>query len=256
MSRRWAREDESVVDMAEAASRKALEAAGLDASRIGAVLVATVTHPFQTPTAAALLTHRLGATPAAAMDVAAACAGFCHALALAGDMVTGGSAEHVLVVGVDKPVGLHRPRRPRHRVHLRRRRRRRGGRPVRHPRHRPDGLGLGRRAVGHHPPAQQWLDDPTSPDFSSAFSMKGQAVFRWAVWQMAPVAQQALEKAGVSADDLDAFIPHQANMRIVDSLCKTLKPARARARRARHRRDRQHVVGVHPARDGADAPRG
>jgi 3-oxoacyl-[acyl-carrier-protein] synthase-3 len=53
--------------------------------------------------------------------------------------------------------------------------------------------------------------------------MKGQAVFRWAVWQMAPVALRALEAAGVSPEDLDAFIPHQANMRITDSLIKTMK---------------------------------
>jgi len=48
-------------------------------------------------------------------------------------------------------------------------------------------------------------------------------VFRWAVWSMAPVAQAALDKAGVSADDLDAFIPHQANMRIIDAMIKQLK---------------------------------
>ena len=54
-------------------------------------------------------------------------------------------------------------------------------------------------------------------------TMAGQRVFRWAVWQMAPIAQQALDAAGVDAEDLDAFIPHQANMRIVDSLTKALK---------------------------------
>jgi len=102
ISRRWAAPDETVVDMAEAAARQALDAAGLDPSRVGAVLLATVTHPFQTPSAAALLTHRLGATPAAAMDISAACAGFCYGVALANDMVRGGSAEYVLVVGVEK----------------------------------------------------------------------------------------------------------------------------------------------------------
>ncbi len=56
-----------------------------------------------------------------------------------------------------------------------------------------------------------------------ALTMQGQTVFRWAVWQMAPVAQQALEKAGVAAEELDAFIPHQANMRIVDAMCKALR---------------------------------
>jgi 3-oxoacyl-[acyl-carrier-protein] synthase-3 len=56
-----------------------------------------------------------------------------------------------------------------------------------------------------------------------AITMQGQAVFRWAVWGMAPVAQQALDAAGVKADDLDAFIPHQANMRIIDAMIKQLK---------------------------------
>jgi 3-oxoacyl-[acyl-carrier-protein] synthase-3 len=53
--------------------------------------------------------------------------------------------------------------------------------------------------------------------------MQGQKVFRWAVWQMAPVAAQALEAAGVDPGDLDAFIPHQANMRITDAMIKALK---------------------------------
>jgi 3-oxoacyl-[acyl-carrier-protein] synthase-3 len=56
-----------------------------------------------------------------------------------------------------------------------------------------------------------------------AITQEGQAVFRWAVFEMAKVAQQALDAAGISADDLDVFIPHQANMRIIDSMVKTLK---------------------------------
>jgi 3-oxoacyl-[acyl-carrier-protein] synthase-3 len=53
--------------------------------------------------------------------------------------------------------------------------------------------------------------------------MQGQKVFRWAVWQMAPVAQRALDAAGVKSEDLGAFIPHQANMRIIDAMIKALK---------------------------------
>lgn len=56
-----------------------------------------------------------------------------------------------------------------------------------------------------------------------AITQEGQAVFRWAVFEMAKVAQQALDAAGITADDLDVFIPHQANMRIIDSMVKTLK---------------------------------
>jgi 3-oxoacyl-[acyl-carrier-protein] synthase-3 len=52
---------------------------------------------------------------------------------------------------------------------------------------------------------------------------EGQSVFKWAVWQMAPVAQKAMDAAGVTADQIEAFIPHQANMRIIDQMIKTLK---------------------------------
>ena len=83
--------------------------------------------------------------------------------------------------------------------------------------------------------------------------MQGQTVFRWAVWGMAPVAQQALDAAGVTVDQLDAFIPHQANMRIVDAMAKQLKMPDRRGRSPATSLHRQHVGGVDPARDGADA---
>ena len=229
VTRRRAAPDESVVDMAEAASRQALEHAGLRADQIGAVVVATVTHPFQTPAAAALLAYRLGATPAAAFDISVACAGFCHGVSLAHDMVRGGSAEHVLVVGVEKLSDF---------TDLDDR----GSAFI---------FGDGAGAVVVSPsdvPAigptvwgsdgeqwdtirqrDSWLDmRPDRPADAPevlwpAIVMKGQAVFRWAVWKMAPVAQEALDRAGVKAEDLSAFIPHQANMRIIDSMIKALK---------------------------------
>ena len=132
------------------------------------------------------------------------------------------------------------PHRPRHRVHLRRRRRRGRHRPVRHPRHRPDGLGLRRRAVEDASRRRDTLDSmPRRRQrraLAGASPWQGQTVFRWAVWGMAPVAQQALDAAGVKADDLDAFIPHQANMRIIDAMVKQLQAARRHPGRPRHRR--------------------
>jgi 3-oxoacyl-[acyl-carrier-protein] synthase III len=68
-----------------------------------------------------------------------------------------------------------------------------------------------------------WIDVRDHNVEFPTLTMQGQKVFRWAVWQMAPVALKALEAAGITADDLDAFIPHQANLRIVDSMVKTLK---------------------------------
>ena len=101
ISRRFAAPDETVVDMSEHATREALAMAGLEAGQIDAVIVATVTHPYQTPGAAPILADRLG-IQGAAFDISAACAGYCHGIALANDMVRGGSAQHVLVVGVEK----------------------------------------------------------------------------------------------------------------------------------------------------------
>ena len=67
------------------------------------------------------------------------------------------------------------------------------------------------------------IDKTVQPRNWPAIGMAGQTVFRWAVWGMAPVAQQAIDKAGITTDDLDAFIPHQANMRIIDAMVKQLK---------------------------------
>jgi 3-oxoacyl-[acyl-carrier-protein] synthase-3 len=223
VSRRWAARDETVTDMAEAASRPALEAAGLTGADIDAVVVATVTHPYQTPSSAALLTHRLGATPAAAFDISAACAGFCHGVSLASDMVRGGSAGHVLVVGVEK-LSDFTDRLDRSTAFI-------------------FGDGAGAVVIGPSDvPAigptvwgsdgaqwdvisqkHSWIDVRDHTTEWPALRMAGQSVFRWAVWQMAPVAQKALDAAGVAAEDLGAFIPHQANMRIIDAMIKQLQ---------------------------------
>jgi 3-oxoacyl-[acyl-carrier-protein] synthase-3 len=223
VSRGWAGEDESVIDMSEAAARKALERADIDPSRLGAVLVATVSHLYQTPSAAAILTDRLGATPAAAMDISAACAGFCYGVSLANDMIRGGSAEYVLVVGVERLSDI---------TDITDRSTAfifgdGAGAVVIGPSETP-GIGptvWGSDGAQSAAIAQRhsWMDLKEKTVEWPALTMQGQTVFRWAVWQMAPVAQQAMEKAGVSPDDLDAFIPHQANMRITDSMVKAMR---------------------------------
>jgi 3-oxoacyl-[acyl-carrier-protein] synthase-3 len=223
VSRRFAAPDESVTDMGEAAARVAIDRAGLTPADIDCILVATVTHPYQTPSSASLLAHRIGATPAAALDISAACAGFCYGVALASDMIRGGSARHVLVVGVEK-LSDFLDLQDRSSAFI-------------------FGDGAGAVVVGpSDTPAiaptvwgsdgSQWdaivnkaswieyrdVEDAPWP----ALKMAGQTVFRWAVWQMAPVAQKALDAAGVQAGDLGAFIPHQANVRIIDAMAKQL----------------------------------
>lgn len=228
-ARHVAEPDESVVDMAEAATRQALDHAGITAEQLDFILVATVTHPYQTPAAAPELAARLGST-AAATDISAACAGYCYGVAMASDMVRGGSADHVLVVGVEKLSDFTDYDD-------------RGtafifgdgaGAAVIGP---SDTPGIGptvwgsdgtqRDVISQVQPwtelRQPWSEPTNDPRLWPAIGMAGPSVFRWAVWGMAPIAQQALDRAGVTADDLDAFIPHQANVRIIDAMAKQLK---------------------------------
>ena len=100
--RRFATPEETVQMMSVAASRDAIERAGISPEQIDCVIVATVSHMLQTPAIAPAIAYELGTNQAAAFDISAACAGFCHGLALADQMVRGGGAGHVLVIGVER----------------------------------------------------------------------------------------------------------------------------------------------------------
>ena len=223
ISRRYAALDETVVDMASAAAVEALAAAGLTASQISTIILATVTHPYQTPAAAPMVADRIGATSAAAFDISAACAGYCHGIALANDMIRGGSAEFVLVIGVEK-LSDFTDKTDRGSAFI-------------------FGDGAGAAVVGPSDfpgisptvwgsegakwkaisQRNSWIEVRDGDIDWPAITMEGPEVFRWAVWSMAPIAQAALDQAGIKVDDLDAFIPHQANMRIIDAMAKKLK---------------------------------
>lgn len=241
VTRARAGEDTSLLDMAEGASREALASAGIEASQIGAVIVSTVTFPYATPSAAAALADRIGATPAPAFDISAACAGYCYGVAQADALVRSGMAEYVLVVGAEKLSDVI----------------------DNHERTISFLLGDGAGAVVIGPSdipgispsvwgsdGSKWsaigmthsqldlrdavLQAESSPEGTALVAgteaqlwptlrQDGQTVFRWAVWEMAKMAKKALADAGVTAEDLAAFIPHQANMRIIDEMVKQLK---------------------------------
>jgi 3-oxoacyl-[acyl-carrier-protein] synthase-3 len=240
VTRHRAKPDTSVIDMAEAASRDALKAAGIEASQLGAVLVSTVTHPHATPSAAAQLADRIGATPAPAYDISAACAGYCYGIAQADALVHAGTADYVLVVGVEKLSDFIDNTERTISFLL-------GdgaGAVVVGP---SDTPGIGPSVWGSDGSKHESINMTRSlldvRDFSLAAAAEGndaaaeelrrslwptmrqdgQTVFRWAVWEMAKVAQRALDSAGVTADQLVAFIPHQANIRIIDEMVKQLK---------------------------------
>lgn len=223
ITRHFAADDESVVDMAAAASEKALAGAGISADQLDAVIVGTVTHLLQTPSAAAELAFKLGAGAPAAFDISAACAGFSYGLAIAQDLIRGGSATRVLLVGVEKLSDITDPTD-------------RGtafifgdgaGAVVIGPSDVPaigpvvwGSDGAQTEAIIQDVPWQVFQGGATHK-FPS-LRMNGQQVFRWAVYEMAKVAKEALDSAGIAADDLDVFIPHQANMRITDAMIKKL----------------------------------
>jgi 3-oxoacyl-[acyl-carrier-protein] synthase-3 len=225
-SRHWAGPDETVAEMSLSAAGKAIADAGIAPSDIDAVIVATVSHFKQTPAVATEIAHRIGAGTPAAFDISAGCAGFTYGLTLAKSMIVGGAASMVLVIGVERLSDLT-DLEDRSTAFL---------------------FGDGAGAVIVGPSAEPAIGptvwgsegdksetikqtvsweayrnaDPGDVRFP-AITQEGQAVFRWAVFEMAKVAQEALDAAGITAGELDVFIPHQANMRIIDSMVKTLK---------------------------------
>lgn len=222
ITRMRASESVTAVDLAEAASKEAIERAGIDPSRIGAVIVSTISNPVQTPSLAALLAERVGANPAPAYDVSAACAGYTYGIAQADALVRAGAAEFVLVVGAEKLSDFAKPTDRTISFLL-------GdgaGAAIVGP---ADSPGIGASVWGSD--GSKWetigMDHTIASGVASGefptLRQEGQTVFRWAVWEMAKVAQRALEAAGVTADQLAAFIPHQANMRIIDEFAKQLK---------------------------------
>jgi 3-oxoacyl-[acyl-carrier-protein] synthase-3 len=223
ITRKRASKDRSLMDMAVEASKEAIEKAGIRPDEIGAVIFGTITHPYQTPSAAALLCELVGANPAPAFDISAACAGYCYGIAQADALVRSGVAKYVLVVGGEKLSDFIDPTDRSISFLL--------------------GDGAGAAIVG---PSDSpgisptvWGSDGSKwhavgmtdslLDFRDGtvtwptLVQEGQTVFRWAVWEMVKVAQKALEVAGVKAEELNAIVMHQANIRIIDEMAKQLK---------------------------------
>jgi 3-oxoacyl-[acyl-carrier-protein] synthase III len=215
-SRRIAGPDETVADMAVQAGGKAMAGSGLSPADVDLVIVATCTPEVQIPNVAATVAKRLGIVAPGAYDLNAACAGFCYALATAADAVRTGTARNALVIGAEKlsqwvdwtdrstciifadgagaaVVG-----------------------PVTDP---DEEAGVGPVFWGSD---GDLADKIYIQDRSSFIIQEGQAVFRWATSALAPIALKACEKAGVDPAELAAFVPHQANLRIVEAIARKL----------------------------------
>jgi 3-oxoacyl-[acyl-carrier-protein] synthase-3 len=222
ITRTRASHDILAIDLATDAAREAIEKSGIAPEQIDLVIIATISNVRVTPSMAAVVADRVGANPAAAYDENAACAGFSYAVTQADALIRTGAAHYALVIGAEKLSDIVDPT-DRSISFL---------------------LGDGAGAVVIGPSdfpgiaAPVWGSDGSKADavgmnanitdFRDGIApwptlrQEGQTVFRWAVWDMAKVAKQALEVAGVKAEDLAAFIPHQANMRIIDEFAKQL----------------------------------
>ncbi|WP_350346756.1 beta-ketoacyl-ACP synthase III [Agromyces sp. G08B096] len=223
ITRARAGSDVLAVDLATDAAREAIERSGVSPELIDLVIIATISNVQQTPSMAAVVADRVGANPAAAYDMNAACAGYAYAVTQADALIRTGVARYALVVGAEKLSDVIDPTDRSISFLL-------GdgaGAVVIGP---SDTPGIGRTvwgsdgskagAVGMNHTLVEFRDGAAE---WPTLRQEGQTVFRWAVWDMAKVAKQALDAAGVTAADLAAFIPHQANMRIIDEFAKQLK---------------------------------
>lgn len=220
-ARHLAPEGMAASDLAEHASRRAIEAAGCEPGDIDLVIVATSTPDYIFPSTAALLQARLGIrNEGAAFDVQAVCSGFAYALTVAEKFIASGSHKRALVVGAETFSRILDWND-------------RGtcvlfgdgaGAIVLEASEKPGILASALHADGSHSPilcvpgtvaAGQVLGDPF-------LRMDGQAVFKFAVKVLADVANEVIERAGISMADVDWLIPHQANIRIINSTGKKL----------------------------------
>ena len=222
ITRMRASKNRSLMDMAVEASNEAIAKAGIKPSEIEAVIFSTITHPYQTPSAAALLAELVGANPAPAFDISAACAGYCYGIAQADSLVRSGTAKYVLVVGGEKLTDYIDPTDRSISFLL-------GdgaGAAIVGP---ADSPGISKSVWGSD--GSKWeavgmtgslLDFRDGTGSWPTLVQEGQSVFRWAVWEMVKVAKSALEVAGVKPEELSALVTHQANERIIDEMAKQL----------------------------------
>lgn len=223
-NRHFAEPEESIVEMGVIAGQRALDAAGMTAAQIDTVLVASSSTFTQVPHSAPQIAVRLGIDKPGSFDLVAGCAGFCHGLAVASDLVKAGSARNILLIGGDQmSLGLDMTDRGSAFIF---------------------GDGAGAVVVGPSEEAKigpvvwgsdgeqgaairqepSWSDIVISDDYRRpALQMEGPSVFRWAAFSMGKVARQILAASNVTVDDLDAFIPHQANQRITEVIVHSLK---------------------------------
>ena len=210
--RRWADEGETVVDMAEQAGSKAIAASGVSPAEIDLVLVATSTAASPIPAAAPHVASRLGIEAPGAYDIYSGCSGFVYGINAASAAVLAGQARNVLVVASERFSGWLDMSDRTTCVIL--------------------GDAAGAAVIG--PSAEPGIapavwgsdgamyDSVAIDEHTRFFRQDGQAVYRWATRAMTPIALEACRRAGLAPEEIFAFVPHQANLRIIDILAERI----------------------------------
>jgi 3-oxoacyl-(acyl-carrier-protein) synthase III len=210
--RRWASEDETLAEMAIAAGGKAVAASGMAPDEIDLVIVASASLPAPIPGIGPQVAYRLGIPRPGSFDLNAGCAGFCYALGTASDAIRTGDARTALVIGAERLTDVTDLADRSTAVIF------------------ADGAGAVVVTASDEPGIGPvaWGSDGDQHNAieiaagSSTMSMAGQAVYRWATTKLTETLVQAMERAGVGPADIDVFAPHQANLRIVESMAKRL----------------------------------
>lgn len=204
--RRIARDEQDTSDMALEAAKKAIKDADIDPADIGLILVATVTPDQPFPSMACVIQQEIGAVHAAAMDVSAACAGFMYGVVTAKQFIDSDVYKYVLVVGVEKLSKITNWEDRNTAVLF--------------------GDGAGAAVVGKVSEGRGILSFELGADGSGGSNlyqegkhlvMNGREVFKFAVRQMGESAINVIEKAGLTKEEVDFLIPHQANIRIMEA---------------------------------------
>ncbi len=227
-TRHIAAQSENTSDLCVHAAKQAMEAVGVTADDIDFILVATASPDYVVPSTACLVQDKLGCTHAGAMDISAGCSGYIYAVAVASNMVKAGMYKHILVIGAEilsRLVNWH----DRSTCILFG-----DGAGAAVIGETAEGLGLLASDLGSDGSLGKILDIPASgvaePVTHRAIDsgriyihMEGPEVFKAAVRHMGATTLKTLEKAGVEKDDIDMFIAHQANNRIIQAIAKRLQ---------------------------------
>ncbi|WP_040870746.1 beta-ketoacyl-ACP synthase 3 [Nocardia exalbida] len=233
-NRRWISGEETLRSIAAAAGERAIVNSGVDRSKIGAVILATSSWLTLTPHGAPQVAYDIGMNGVAAFDLTSGCGGFGYGIGVAADMIRSGSAEYVLLIGAETmTVGLDPTDRGTAMIF---------------------GDGAGAVVVGpsdengisptvwgsdgenaaaimqdidfleymHRAQAMQGMDPAVDPVGRMSLRMEGPRVFRWAAVTLPRALSTALEISGVAKEDIEVFVPHQANARINELMKKNL----------------------------------